>query len=104
MQLILNNGTFIVTSFTETLSFVENENGTAVAVDLMINIAYSDSLENLVPTVEDLDFANFSIVDEDDRREYAGYTFNGIDQQVSGFHQISTTLRLVKKTGEEATE
>lgn len=104
MQLIFNEAEFNVISFTETLSFYETEAGVGTAMDLMINISYADSLETLIPVIEKLNFNSFSIKDAEvgTEREYSGFAFNGIDQSVSGFHQIATSIRLVKKSDKDA--
>ena len=94
MQLVLNNNTFDVQSFTEILSFREGENGKYANMALMIYLDYPQSLTDLVPLFNEMDFSTFTIGE----REYENFFFENIEQVVGeNFTSITTTLHLNKQ-------
>ena len=100
MQLILNNGEkFTVTSFTESLSFrTEEEIGRKANIDLSINIAYYDSIEDLIPILKDNDFSSLEIIDGTgtEKRTYTDYMFNQVSQNFDDFHRVMAMIQLTK--------
>ena len=93
MQLVLNNNTFDVQSFTEVVALQEGDIGSRTVMTLVIRLAYTDSLSKLIPLFKDMNFTSFSI----NERQYEDFSFEHIEQVVEDFSNIITMLHLTKK-------
>ena len=53
--------TFNVASFTEVVALQEGDIGSRTVMTLVIRLAYTDSLSELIPLFKDMNFTSFSI-------------------------------------------
>jgi hypothetical protein len=93
MQLVLNNTTFDVASFTEVVALQEGDLGSRTVMTLVIRLTYTESLSELIPLFRNMDFSSFSI----NERQYEDFSFEHIEQVVEDFSNVTTMLHLTKK-------
>ena len=99
MQLILGNDiTLNVSTFSESINVGDVDGVRTTTMSVNVHVVYSDSLDNLAAEIGDADMSAFVIKDteSDASRNYSGFKFEGLNQDVANFHQITTSLHFSK--------
>lgn len=99
MKLFLGDIEFDLISFQEVINRRKEAEDAEIKTIMEVHatLAYDQSLETILPELEEYDFASLTIQDGDKQRIYAGYEFSGLEQNIANFNQVNTVLHLAKK-------